>query len=120
MEQINTKIIKTKFLKLHIDISENVPDDFILRITSKSTLNPSKNEEENKVCLTTEMKVFIPESEDLLIDLISEIIFEFDEKPIDFQQAIEDNCIPLSTKELFNKIDDILIVTGYPKLNLNN
>ena len=57
------------------------------------------------------------ESDDLTIELESDVLFSYETEFENFDWVIENECMPMAQKEIFNKLDNILVELGYSKLD---
>ncbi|MBR1497067.1 MAG: hypothetical protein IJ617_05525 [Oscillospiraceae bacterium] len=57
--------------------------------------------------------------EEFFLSLTEELIFEFTEKPVDFEEITREACVPIAAREVSESIDGILKLMGHAPLNLN-
>ena len=116
---INAKVINTKLtdvnFKFHVDNKENIT----LEIKTESTIMPPKDNNDNTAMYVIKGDIHTPNSDEISIQAVANIILEFDQIPKDYNELGNGICLTLAQKELFNKIDEIVEIMGYPKFNIN-
>lgn len=117
MQEINVKIINQKISSSNIFISQNLPKKFELSMECRAKMKAAKDEDEKSVLLNIELNIG-SKNEDLKIDLVSDIIFELEQLPDDYNTIAEQKLVPMARETLLNSLDDILIVMGYNKMEL--
>ena len=117
MQEINARIIKQNIISSNIFISQTLEKNFQLNMTCKVKLKTPKDEENKSVLLNMKLNL---ESKDekLKVELISDIIFELDRMPENYDEIAEKKVIPMAQESLLNSLDEILIVMGYSKMEL--
>lgn len=117
MREIDAKIIKQNIISSNIFVSQNLDKSFKLNMKCEVKLRTPKDE--NNKSLLLEMKLDInSEDEKLKIQLVSNIIFELDDIPQDYDEIAEKKLIPMAQKALLNSLDDMLVIMGYNKIGL--
>lgn len=117
MQEIKVKIAKQKIVSSNIFISQNLSKKFELNIGCKAKVKTSKNEEEKSVLLNIELNIGTKD-EELKIELVSDIIFELDQLPDDYNEIAEQKLVPMAKEALLNSLDEMLVVMGYNKMEL--
>lgn len=117
MQENNVKIIDQKISSSYIFISQNLSKKFELSMECRAKIKTSKNEDDKNVLLNMELNIG-SKDEELKIELVSDIIFEFDQLPEDYNAIAEQKLVPMARESLLNSLDDILVVMGYSKMEL--
>lgn len=117
MQEINVKIIKQEIRSSYIFISQNLSKKFELGMECKAKMKTSKDEEDKSVLLNIELNIG-SKGEELKMELVSDIIFELDQLPDDYNTIAEQKLVPMARENLLNTLDDILVAMGYRKMEL--
>lgn len=117
MQEINVKIINKKITSSNIFISEKLSTKFELSMECRVKMKKSKDEDDKSVLLNMELNI-LSKDEELKIELISDIVFELEQLPDDYNTIAEQKLVPMARESLLNSLDDILIVMGYNKMEL--
>lgn len=117
MQEINAKIIKQRIISSNIFISQNLTKKFELNMECRAKVKNSKNPEDNSVLLNMELNIGT-KNEELKIALVSDIIFQLEQLPDDYNEIAEHKLIPMAREFLLNTLDEILLVMGYSKMEL--
>lgn len=117
MQEINVKIIKQKIINSNISISQDLTKKVELNMECKAKMKTSKNEEDKSVLLNIELNIGTKD-EKLKIKLVSDIIFELDLLPDDYNEIAEQKLVPMARETLLNSLDEMLVVMGYSKMEL--
>ncbi len=117
MQEINVKIIEQKISNSSIFISQNLSKSFELRMECRAKMKTSKNEGKKNVLLNVELDID-SKDEELKVELVSDIVFELNQLPDDYDVIAEQKLVPMARESLLNALDDILVVMGYNKMEL--
>lgn len=117
MQEINVKIINQKISSSNIFISQNLSKKFELSMECRAKMKTSKNEDDKSVLLNIELNIG-SKDEELKMELVSDIVFELDQLPDDYNAIAEQKLVPMARATLLNSLDDILVVMGYNKMEL--
>lgn len=117
MQEINVKIINQKISSSSIFISQNLSEKFELSMDCRAKMKTSKDEEDKRVLLNLELNIN-SKDEELKMGLVSDIIFELDQSPDDYNTIAEQKLMPMAKETLLNSLDDILVAMGYNKMEL--
>lgn len=117
MQEINIKIVKQKIISSNISISQDLTKKFELNMECKAKMRTSKNEEDKSVLLNIALNIGTKD-EKLKIELVSDIIFELDLLPDDYNEIAEQKLVPIARETLLNSLDEMLVVMGYSKMEL--
>ena len=52
------------------------------------------------------------------MELVSDIVFELNQLPDDYNEIAEQKLVPMAREMLLNSLDDMLVVMGYSKMEL--
>ena len=113
MQEISAKIVKRKIISANIYISQNLSKKFELSMECRAKMKTSKNEEDKTVLLNIGSK-----DEELRMELVSDIVFELNQLPDDYNEIAEQKLVPMAREMLLNSLDDMLVVMGYSKMEL--
>ncbi len=83
----------------------------------KAKIKTSKKEEDKSVLLNIELNI-ATKDEKLKIELVSDIIFELDLLPDDYNEIAEQKLLPMARETLLSSLDEMLVVMGYSKMEL--
>lgn len=114
----NAKILKITLNDINFKFNIDKKDSLQLKIQTESRILPPKNKYDKTALFIIEASITDTSDENIKIDIISNIIFEFDNIPEDYDEVAKDLCIPLAQNAVFEKVDDILEIMGYPKFNI--
>jgi len=117
IQEINAKIIKQKIMNSNISISQDLTKKFELNMKYKAKIKTSKNEEDKSILLNIELNIGTKD-EKLKIELVSDIIFELELLPDDYNEIAEQKLVPMARETLLNSLDELLVVMGYSKMEL--
>lgn len=117
MQKINAKIVKHRIVSSYIFVSEDLSKKFDLNMESRAKVKTSEDEEEKSVLLNIRVNIGT-EDEKLKIELVSDIIFELDYLPEDYNELAEEELVPMAREMLLNSLDEMLVVMGYRKMKL--
>ncbi len=117
MQKIDVRIIKQKIINSNISISQDLTKKVELNMECKAKMKTSKNEEDKSVLLNIELKIGTKD-EKLKIELVSDIIFELDLLPDDYNEIAEQKLVPMARETLLNSLDEMLVIMGYSKMEL--
>lgn len=117
MQEISAKIINRKIISANIFISQNLSKKIELNMESRAKIKTPKNEENNTLLLNLELNIN-SKDEELRIELVSDIIFELDKLPDDYNEIAEQKLVPMAREMLLNSLDEMLVVMGYQKMEL--
>lgn len=118
MLEINPKIRHIRIVSSHIVIARSLPKSFELKVGCRAKTKVPKNPEDKNVLLNMELNIATSETDDMKIELEADVFFEFEKSLDNYDKVIEEQCMPMAQRKLFNTLDDILINMGYPKLEL--
>lgn len=117
MQEINVKIIKQKISSSNIFISQNLSKKFELNMECRAKIKTSKDEDDKSVLLNIGLNIG-SKDEELKMELVSDIVFELDQLPDDYNSIAEQKLVPMARAALLNSLDDILVIMGYNKMEL--
>ena len=117
MQEISAKIAKWKIISADIYISQNLSKNFELGMECRAKIKTSKNEDDKTVLLNMELDI-ASKDEELRTTLVSDIVFELDHLPDDYNEIAEQKLVPMARKMLLNALDDMLVIMGYSKMEL--
>lgn len=117
MLAINAKIIDEKIISSNIFISREIPKRFELNVECSAKLQTPRKKSDKTILLNMELNIGTPNDE-LEVDFEADIIFELDQMPDNYNAVAEQNLIPLARASLFGKLDELLVIMGYEKMNL--
>lgn len=118
MMETNPQIRYIRIVKSHIEIARLLSKSFELKVGCKAKTKIPKNSEDKKAVLNIEVDIATTEKDDMRIELEADICFEFENIPDDYDKVLEEECMPIGQKKLFDLLDNILIDMGYKKLGL--
>lgn len=52
------------------------------------------------------------------MEFASDIIFELDKLPNDYNELAEQKLVPMARESMLNSLDDMLVIMGYNKMEL--
>lgn len=118
MKNDGVKILKINLTdaKLKFDIARK--ESLKLQVQTDSTLHLPKNNEDKTALYTIKIKMNTVDTDEIVIDIVSDVIFEFDEIPEDYDVISENVCSPMATNAVLAKMDDMIEIMGYPKFNI--
>lgn len=117
MLAINAKIIDEKIISSNIFISREIPKRFELNVECSAKLQTPRKKSDKTILLNMELNIGTPNDE-LEVDFEADIIFELDQMTDNYNAVAEQNLIPLARASLFGKLDELLVIMGYEKMNL--
>ena len=117
MQEINAKIVKQKIISSNIFISQDLSKNFELNMECKAKIKTSKDVEDKSVLLDIELNIGTND-EKLKMQLVSDIIFELEQFPDDYDSIAEYKLVPMARETLLNSLDEILVIMGYRKMEL--
>ena len=117
MQEISAKIVIRKIISANIYISQNLSRKFELSMECRAKMKTSKNEEDKTVLLNIELNIG-SKDEELRMELVSDIVFELNQLPDDYNEIAEQKLVPMAREMLLNSLDDMLVVMGYSKMEL--
>lgn len=117
MLAINAKIIDEKIISSNIFISREIPKRFELNVECSAKLQTPRKKSDKTILLNMELNIGTPNDE-LEVDFEADIIFELDQMTDNYNAVAEQNLIPLARASLFEKLDELLVIMGYEKMNL--
>lgn len=117
MQEIDVKIIKQKITNSNIFISQDLTKKVELNMECKAKMRIPKEEEDKSILFSIELNIGTKD-EKLKIELVSDIIFELDSLPDDYNEIAEQKLVPMASETLLNSLDEILVVMGYSKMEL--
>lgn len=115
---VNATIKKFNFTDINFSFGVNIESSIQLQIKMESKLLVPSNKDDLTVMFEIKTEISEPDSNKIAIVANSKIIFKFNEKPKDFEQASKEICLPIAQKEVLKKIDDIVDLMGYPKFDI--
>lgn len=90
-----------------------------MEIRLEATINPPKDIDDKTALLVFKVELYEVDDNDLLLQAVANIIFEFDEIPKDYKNIAVDVCIPMAQEEVLHRIDEILAKLGHLDLKLS-
>ena len=105
MQEISAKIVKRKIISANIYISQNLSRKFELSMECRAKMKTSKNEEDKTVLLNIELNIG-SKDEELRMELVSDIVFELNQLPDDYNEIAEQKLVPMAREMLLNSLDD--------------
>lgn len=117
MQEIDVKIIKQKITSSNIFISQDLTKKVELNMECKAKMGIPKEEEDKSILFSIELNIGTKD-EKVKIELVSDIIFELDSLPDDYNEIAEQKLVPMANETLLNSLDEILVVMGYSKIEL--
>ncbi len=118
MKSENVKILKINFTDAKFKFDVTKKESLQLQIQTDSTLHLPKNNEDKTVLYTINIKMNTVDSDEIIINITADVIFELDEIPEDYNVISEETCSPMAINAVFAKMDDIIEIMGYPKFNI--
>lgn len=112
------EIKKIQIKNICVDIKEGLPKEFQLRTECRVKVKTPKSQDNKTMLLDMELDIMPVDVEDLSIKVESNVMFGFEQIPEDYVKFAEKECIPAAQKKLFQKVDEILAIMGYNKLEL--
>lgn len=113
----NAEIKKIRMKKCQIEVDWDVAEPLALQISCKVGIGEPKKENNKSIYMEMELSVEDKEKDEFNAVLVADIIFAFDELPIDNEETVQ-LCLPIAAKEMLRKMDDILLQMGEKKLEL--
>ena len=117
MPKINAKIIEQRIIHSNIYVSQNLSKKFELNLQCKAEIKTPNDENDKSILLNIELNVST-KNEDLKIQFISDIVFELDQLPDDYNEIAEQKLIPMARESLLYSLDEMLVIMGYNKMEL--
>lgn len=117
MQTINVKLIKQRIVSSNIFISDNISKKFELGMECRAKMKTAKDEDDRTILLNVELNINAKE-EELKIVLISDVVFELEQLPEDFNEIAEKKLVPMATENLLNSLDEMLVIMGHSKMEL--
>lgn len=117
MQEINAKIVKQKIISSNISISQDLTKRFGLNMECRAKMKTPKNEKDKSVLLNVEL-IIETKDEELKMEFVSDIIFELDRLPDDYNELAEQKLVPMARESMLNSLDDMLVIMGYNKMEL--
>lgn len=117
MQEINVKIVRYKMIRSNIVISQDLSKRFELNMECRADMKTSKNEEDKSVLLNIELNIGTKD-EKLKMELVSDMVFELDFYPDDYNEIAEHKLVPMAKEILLNSLDEMLVIMGYDKMEL--
>lgn len=117
MQEIKAKILGQRIIHSDVYISQKISAKFGLGIKCQIEMKTPKDQDEKSVLLKIKMNID-SEDEKVKIELLSDVIFELNELPDDYNNIAESILVPMARDSLLNSLDDILVVMGYNKMGL--
>lgn len=115
---VKATLSKLIFTKISYDLDIEEKKEFGLEVKNKITLGIPKSGDDNSFLLVIETSVVEPEHNYINILIKSNAFFNCGEKPSSYDDVVND-CFPTVFKQIAEKIDQILDVLNYPKLNIS-
>ncbi len=112
------KIINTNLKSISFDFPEDSFGKLELQVESESSILRPREKDNRTALLKLNLNIRETKNNNINISVAANVIFEFEEIPNDYNDVAKNECTPMACTELFKKIDDILVVMGYPKFNL--
>lgn len=116
---LGVESMKMKITSANIKIDPSVKGPFQLRSKGQAKIKKPKDVEDKTALLSYKIKIYIPESELIDIELETNTIIAFEQVPSDYTKAGED-CLVEVQENIFTKLDEMLEVMGYPPLKLSD
>ena len=88
-----------------------------LQVSCKVAIGEAKKENDKSLYMEMELFVEDKKNDEFKAALGADIIFVFDELPINREETTQ-LCLPIAAKELLRKMDEILLQMGEKKLEL--
>lgn len=117
MAEISAKIVTKRIISSNICISKGLSKNLNFNAKSKATLKTFNGGNKKNVLLNIELNICTAE-EELKADFVSDIIFELEQLPNDYNELVQKKLVPMAQEELIGSMNDMLVIMGYPKLNL--
>lgn len=117
MQKACLKIDDIKIVRSFIEIDRDCKDKFEIKIECRGRIKKSKKEADHTLLLNVIIDATAVDSNDLSIELESDVLFSYETEFENFDWVIENECMPMAQKEIFNKLDNILVELGYSKLD---
>lgn len=118
LKNLLLEIRNIKLLKTHINIAQNMPKSFELKVERRAQIKAPKKDGDRTALLNLELEIQTLETEGIKIELEADVIFEFETILEDYAKVAEEICVPMAQKEMLNRLDEILIHMGYKKMRL--
>ena len=119
MQNGNLKINDIKIVNTLIEINRNCKDKLNLQVGCRGRVGKPQNINDQTLLLNVTVDIVSADSEDLKIQLESDVFFSYNVVPNDFDWMVENECMPMAQKSIFDKLDNLLIELGYEKMNLS-
>lgn len=116
VEAILEKIV---FTHISYDINVDEAQSFKLEIKNEFKLKVPKAVDDNSFLLMVETSIVEPEKKIIAIEIKADAYFECSEKPSSYEELIKTQCFSKIMDLLSKKVDGILEILGYPKLNIH-
>lgn len=117
MQEINAKIVKQKIISSNIFISPDLAKRLEIGMECKAGIKTPKDKDDKSILLNVELNISTKD-EKLKIYFVSNIIFELEELPDDYDEIAEYKLIPMAKDSLLNSLDEMLVIMGYKKMEL--
>ena len=101
----------------NIDVKEE--NDLNLEVKNELTLKLPEDMETNSFLLVFDLSICEPKNKRINISVKANAFFKCDDKLDSYDEVITNECFPLVFELLSKKIDSILEVLDYPKLNIS-
>lgn len=118
MQKDYLKINNIKIIRSFIEIDRNCKDKFEIKLECRGRAKKAKKESDHTLLLNIIIDATSVNSEDLTIQLETDVFFHYEKDHESLDWIIENECMPMAQKEILNKLDNILIELGYSELNL--
>lgn len=115
---VNAIIKKFNFTDINFSFGVNTESSLQLKIEMESKLLVPNNKDDLTAMFEIKTEICEPDNNEIAIVANSKIIFEFDEKPENYEEISKEVCLPMAQVEVLKKIDDIVDLMGYPKFDI--
>lgn len=103
-------------ISYNIDVKED--SDLQLEVKNELTLKFPQDIETNNFLLVFDISITEPKNKQINISVKANAFFNCDEKLDSYDDVVNNICFPIAFEQLSQKIDSILEVLNYPKLNI--
>ncbi|MCH5182925.1 MAG: hypothetical protein J1E00_01995 [Oscillospiraceae bacterium] len=114
----NVSLSKIIFTNISYDLDIEDSEQFSLEVKNEISLKLPKDTSDNSFLLVFETSVVEPEHNYLKIIIKANAFFDSDEKLSSYDNVVKSECFPVVFKTIAQKIDQILEILDYPRLNI--
>lgn len=115
---MNATIKKIKILNIDINFPKELDHVVDIEVKCEAKILKPRDKEDKHALLQTKISMKANNVEDFSINLLAQVLFEFDKIPENYDSMAEEKCIPLAIKEILTKVDSILENMGCARMKL--